>query len=681
MDKPADIDAKVTDDRGATVALLRSYHDGMGRFELVPDPRRTYKIEITRPSGIGKTYPLPAAKSEGCTLQSIDDYTSARPDLRIAVWCTHDQDVVATAVLRDKRVATRATHVTASQASVLSFPMTAGAQGAVRVTLFDDRLNARAERLVYRNRGSDLRIDITPDKPTYTPRGRVTMSIAARLPDGSPAPNTDLALSVVDDTVLSFADDKQATMLARLYLEADMPGQKIEEPNFYFGKDPKAPAAIDLVLGTHGWRRFEWKPVLSAPPEKPIEENWAYTGDLIAPKKKPVTLRAKGAKAKDAVESPTDVAPLEEGEPEVVAVAANVAKPPVAAGPADANEARPKKKAARVNEDDAEEADTDDEPMAAREMMLDAAPAPAADWGGEDAMGDEMFDGDVAHSVSRKVLAFDNRGFDVGTEAGRHRIVIRDKPQQEVAQDPYWNLVESRQFPVARYDERYDGPRTDFRETLFWAPRLSTDAEGKATVSFSLSDEVTSFKAIAEGVGGGKLGRGEALVQSKKPVSLAVKLPLEVTAGDRIRLPVTIANETDRPYEASLSARFGKAFKVTGGALPASITLAPNERRSTFYEISVIGDGKDADDGKIALGVEAANHKDDVEKTIVVAPVGFPQQVSLSGTLSGTVRRDVYIGDVMPGTMNGMVTLYPSPLATMVEGTEAMLAEPGGCFE
>ncbi len=674
MDKPADIDAKVTDDRGTTVALLQSYHDGMGRFELVPDPARSYKIEITRPSGIAKTYPLPATKPEGCTLQSIDDFASKRDDLRVAVWCTRDQDVVASASLRDKRVATLATRVTAQRPSVLAFPMTAGAQGAVRVTLFDERLNARAERLVYRNRGADLKLELAADKPTYNPRDRVTLSILAKLPDGTPVPGADVALSVVDDTVLSFADDKQATMLARLYLEAEMPGQKIEEPNFYFGSDPKAPAAIDLVLGTHGWRRFEWKKVLSAPPEKPIEDTWAYTGDLLAPKKRPASLRAKGAVAKNdpaAVEEPGGVAEPEEGA--VVAIDANLVQPR-----ANVKRAEEKKKVARDAEEDNDGAeDFEDEPRA---MAL--APEPMADEMAE--LGGDVDVREVyAAEAPRRALAFDNRGFDVGVEAGRHRIVVRQKVEMEATgeQDPYGNLVQERQFPVASYAEGYTGPRTDFRETLLWAPHVATDATGKATVTFSLSDEVTSFKAIAEGVAAGRLGRGEALVQSKKPVSLAVKLPLEVTAGDHIRLPVTIANETDRPYEANLSATFGKAFKVTGGALPATISLAPNERRSTFYELDVVGDGKTAEDGKIALGVEAANLKDDIEKTIVVAPVGFPQQVSISGTLQGTVKREVFIGDVMPGTMNGMVTLYPSPLATMVEGTEAMIAEPGGCFE
>ncbi len=64
----------------------------------------------------------------------------------------------------------------------------------------------------------------------------------------------------VDDSVLSLADDRGARILARLYLEPEMPGQTIRDPNFYFSADPAAPAALDLLLGTQGWRRFRRVP-------------------------------------------------------------------------------------------------------------------------------------------------------------------------------------------------------------------------------------------------------------------------------------------------------------------------------------------------------------------------------------------------------------------------------------
>ena len=81
-------------------------------------------------------------------------------------------------------------------------------------------------------------------------------SVRARDASGRPVA-TDLAVAVVDDAVLALADDRSARILARLYLEPEMPGQQIDEPNFYFSADPKAPAALDLLLGTQGWRRFK----------------------------------------------------------------------------------------------------------------------------------------------------------------------------------------------------------------------------------------------------------------------------------------------------------------------------------------------------------------------------------------------------------------------------------------
>src|SRR5690606_21986231 len=42
---------------------------------------------------------------------------------------------------------------------------------------------------------------------------------------------------------------------------------------------------------------------------------------------------------------------------------------------------------------------------------------------------------------------------------------------------------------------------------------------------------------------------------------------------------------------------------------------------------------------------------------------------------------ELMLSDVLAGSMSAEVTMYPSPIATMADGTEAMLAEPVGCFE
>src|SRR5262249_13592975 len=106
------------------------------------------------------------------------------------------------------------------------------------------------------------------DRKPSSPRDRVKLPPHATDPAGKPV-KASLGIAVVDDTVLSFADDKSAKILAHLYLEPELGAtatDPIEEPNFYFSDKPEAPAAIDALLATRGYRRFEWQPVFAPPP-------------------------------------------------------------------------------------------------------------------------------------------------------------------------------------------------------------------------------------------------------------------------------------------------------------------------------------------------------------------------------------------------------------------------------
>lgn len=622
---PADVAGRVVDDQDRVVARFRSLHDGLGRFEITPEARRRYHLELDEPAGIDQRFAVPEAVERGCSLQAVDDFASQRDHLRVAVWCSTSRPVVATATLRGERLATVAAEVEAGAPAVLALPTPAGKQGAVRVTVFDDALTPLAERLVYRHHGRDLEVTIESDRGSYNPRDEVTLTVRTRDADGAPVP-ADLALAVRDDTVLSFADDETAHIRARVYLEGEMPGQEIEEPDFYFSDDPIAPAALDLVLGTQGWRRFDWQPVLAPAAVATGAAGFAVGG---------VAERAEAAVEEDLAAA----APPQQQQQKPQPVARPV--PPA------------------------------DQPLA------EPAPMPVP----PPALGVARVQGVAAGERVARDAGRLGAGFDIGDERRRARRPIRDKDWDGVAKQEAWAWAPVRQFPAPRYPRGYDGPRTDFRDTIYWNPKVVTGDDGTAQVSFHVSDAVTSFRATAEGVGAGLAGRGESLVQSKLPVSLALKLPVEVSKGDVLRLPVTVANETAFPYQATLSSSFGKAFTLRGKAPPRHLALAPGQRRSFLYELAVVGDGADPDAGRIQVAVEAANLRDEVERTLRVVPLGFPQEISVAGTVERRERHDIELTGVLPGTLHAELTMYPSPLSTMIEGTAAMLREPVGCFE
>lgn len=279
LGKPADIEGKVVDDRGLTVATFTSVHDGMGRFELTPSPDRRYRVEVTKPAGIATTIELPAARPGGCVLRSVDPRGTDK--LRIAAVCNTARKVVVEATMREQRLAGGTVDVPAGKPVLVELPVDPAAQGVARVTLFSFdpprpsgvlrsatepglANEPLAERLVYHGMSADLKVTITADKKTYAPRDRVKLKLHAEA-NGKPV-KASLAIAVVDESVLSFADDKSARILARMLLEPELgasAADPIEEPNRYFGDDAKAAAAMDALLATRGYRRFEWRPVLA----------------------------------------------------------------------------------------------------------------------------------------------------------------------------------------------------------------------------------------------------------------------------------------------------------------------------------------------------------------------------------------------------------------------------------
>ena len=77
-----------------------------------------------------------------------------------------------------------------------------------------------------------------------------------------------------------------------------------------------------------------------------------------------------------------------------------------------------------------------------------------------------------------------------------------------------------REFYSPKYDNQTPASNEpDLRTTLYWNPRVKTDAQGKATVTFYTADRTTTYRAFAEGISDdGKPGSGKVTfgVNSKK---------------------------------------------------------------------------------------------------------------------------------------------------------------------
>ncbi len=618
--KPADIEGRLVDDQGRELATFASHRDGLGRFGFVPEAGRSYHVEVTAPAGIDQRYALPTAKDQGCVMRSFDDPDGSLEYLRVAVRCSEEQPVSVQAVLREQLIDGATVQARPDKPAVVYLqagdPAVDRAMGIARVTVFDGDMQPLAERLVFRNRRHRLHVEVTPERSSYQPREQVTLDISTTDPMGRPVA-ADLALAVVDDTVLSFADDKRGHLLSQLLFEAEL-HDEVEEPNFYLDlTEEKSALAMELLMGTRGWRRFDWQQAL-VQPYQPVEQLQVlgYLGYLEDEAAMPMLAGA----ARRGLAKRAEAIPM--APPPMAAAPVGMAEPEEPAGgpmPAmdDADQIMPleeeRMRRPRVQ--------ARGEPLAMADMELDA-------WAG------------------------------------------RAAPATQ------WAPV--RVFPAPIYEGGPPELRSDFRDTVHWIPRVQTDEQGQASVSFYTSDAITSFRVTTEGVGGGLAGRDETVIRSNLPFSMAAKIPLAVSEGDLVRMPLTLSNERDEALALALEASFPLDLLTLQRPMANAWDLAAEARESLFVDLLVTGkEGL----GTVAFTGTSEGLSDAFEREISVAPLGFPQAYEASGELEDVARHSVDLGQAIDGTVSAKIQLYPSPVATLVSGMEGLIREPGGCFE
>ncbi|MFO0926635.1 MAG: alpha-2-macroglobulin family protein [Gemmataceae bacterium] len=245
----------------------------------------------------------------------------------------------------------------------------------------------------------------------------------------------------------------------------------------------------------------------------------------------------------------------------------------------------------------------------------------------------------------------------------------------EMAPEPLVPLVVREYAHVHRPGESA-AMRTDFTETVYWHPVLVLP-DGKATVSFDLSDSVTSFQATAVvHTLDGRLGAATQRIESGLPFTLAAKVPQEVTAGDQLDIPVAITNNTPSPRGLTLKLDPPAGLERLAGKTEETFPVpAEGRARRTFrFRPTLV-------DGTASLWLEGkaeAFPADAVRETIRVVPDGFPIAGSASDLLETSATHKVTLPAWLPGTLRCQVDVYPSTLADLQKGLDGLLREPAG---
>lgn len=248
----------IIDQNNVTVATFQTSVFGIGSFRFTPQAGTTYKAVVTT-EGTSATYAFPQAMPGGYVMD-------VKGTDKLSVTVTRRNPALASdyaLLLAHTRQQVKSVLVAFFKDDKATFTIDKNklGDGISHITIFDKSKNPICERLVFKMPGNQLVIDSRPQAYQFTNREEVTVSVATRENKGLPV-SANMSFSVYSVDSLQHTPHPMG-IAGYMYLVSDL-GGPIEQPDFYFAKNDSATsAALDNLMLTNGWRKFDWKNVIN----------------------------------------------------------------------------------------------------------------------------------------------------------------------------------------------------------------------------------------------------------------------------------------------------------------------------------------------------------------------------------------------------------------------------------
>jgi hypothetical protein len=256
-----DVEGEIVDDENKVVATFASERNGMGSFKILPGSSGKYTAKLKKPAS-GSAYALPPAQEKGYMMQ----VTEVGGNLKVFIYNNAEKSA-ANPVFFNLVGQSRGEVYFAAKGEIKTTTLTATIakskfpSGIAHLTMFDGNGVPQCERLVFINHDQTTRFELTPDKKAYAKREKVELDIVAKNSKNEVVQG-NFSLSIYDEERLPDIEHL-STITEYLLLTSDLVG-RVEDPGYYLkDKNPETVRHLDLVMLTHGWRRFTWKEVLN----------------------------------------------------------------------------------------------------------------------------------------------------------------------------------------------------------------------------------------------------------------------------------------------------------------------------------------------------------------------------------------------------------------------------------
>lgn len=224
--------------------------------------------------------------------------------------------------------------------------------------------------------------------------------------------------------------------------------------------------------------------------------------------------------------------------------------------------------------------------------------------------------------------------------------------------------------------------RSYFPEALYINPEIITDKDGVASIAIPLADSITTWRMVMmASTARGALGSGTSSLKVFQDFFVDLDLPVVLTQGDRVSIPVAVYNYSGKAGRVSLQLQNDEWFSLVDDSAEKSVAVDSGRVGGSQFTLEAKRIGR----FKLTLSAQMkgeSNRADIVVREIEVVPNGREQNLVFNGRLETMARHELnFPAESIPDASKIFVRLYPGPLSQVIEGMDSLLRMPFGCFE
>jgi len=254
---PETVSGKLVDETGKELASVATHYAGMGILGYLPERGKRIYLRCSNVNGLEKQFELPQPNPHAYSLTATLQGKSFQIGIQQSI---HAPDI-SCYLLAHCRGELFYFSSWDEKNENLIFDEDMLPAGVIQLVLFDEQMNPLSERLVFsKNDDAIAKVEFQTDKQVYEKREKVIVALSPS-PWGRAGEGL-LSVAITDDN--DFAIDSTTTILSSLLLSSELRGY-IENPAYYLQDS----TALDFLMMTHGWRRYNVSEALKGQPEYP----------------------------------------------------------------------------------------------------------------------------------------------------------------------------------------------------------------------------------------------------------------------------------------------------------------------------------------------------------------------------------------------------------------------------